>query len=141
MNMYIWIGLGIFALLVVWFYNRYKGMVAGMDAEPSKKLVYLTDKNFKKQISQGVVLVDFWADWCQPCKILGPIVSEVADEIGEDAIIAKLDVQNNPKTSQELMIRNIPTIIIFKNGKPFKQFVGVKTKKIILKALHEALGK
>ena len=141
MNIYIWIGLGAFALLVVWFYSRYKGMVAGMNAEPSKKLVYLTDKNFKKQISKGVVMVDFWADWCQPCKILGPIVSEVADEIGDKAVVAKLDVQNNPKTSQELMIRNIPTIIIFKNGKPFKQFVGVKTKKVLLKALTEATTK
>lgn len=140
MNIYIWIGLGVFAIIIIWFYSRYKGMVAGMNANPSEKLVYLTDKNFKNQISQGVVLVDFWADWCQPCKILGPIISEVADEIGDKAKIAKLDVQNNPNTAQQLMIRNIPTVIIFKNGKPFKQFVGVKTKKVFIKAINEAIG-
>ena len=116
-------------------------MVSGMNAEPSEKLVYLTDKNFKKQVGKGVVMVDFWADWCQPCKILGPIISEVADEIGDKAVVAKLDVQNNPKISQELMIRNIPTVIIFKEGKPFKQFVGVKTKKVLLKALLKAVEK
>ena len=138
MSIYIWAGLGILLLVIIWFYGHYRKLVSRMDAEPSKKLVYLNDKNFKKQTKNGVILVDFWADWCQPCKLLGPIVSQVADEIGDKAVVAKLDVQNNPKISQELMIRNIPTIIIFKDGKPHKQFVGVKTKKVLLKALIEA---
>jgi len=140
MSIYIWISLGILIVLIIWFRTNYKKMISGMDAEPSKKLVYLNDKNFKNKIKNGVILVDFWAEWCQPCKILGPIISEVADEIGDKAVVAKLDVQNNPKVSQELMIRNIPTVIIFKNGKPFKQFVGVKTKKVFLKALAEAIS-
>ncbi|OIO99455.1 MAG: thioredoxin [Bacteroidetes bacterium CG2_30_33_31] len=108
-----------------------------MNSKVSDKLIILTDINFKNQISKGVTLVDFWADWCQPCKIQGPIISELADEIDGKAKICKLDVQNNPKTSNELMIRNIPTIIIFKEGKPVKQFVGIKSKKVLLKALEE----
>ncbi len=137
MNTYIFIGLGILALLIIWFYNSYKKILTKMNSKVSDKLIILTDINFKNQISKGVTLVDFWADWCQPCKIQGPIISELADEIDGKAKICKLDVQNNPKTSNELMIRNIPTIIIFKEGKPVKQFVGIKSKKVLLKALEE----
>ena len=140
MDIYIWTGVAVFAVLVFWFYRRYKQVMAGMGAEESEKLIILNDTNFKKQISKGVALVDFWADWCQPCKIQGPIVSEVAEAMSHRAKICKLDVQNNPRTSQELMIRNIPTIIIFKDGKPFKQFVGVKTKRVLIKGLEEALA-
>ena len=137
MNTYIFIGLGILALLIIWFYSSYKNILTRMNCKVSDKLIILTDINFKNQISKGVTLVDFWADWCQPCKIQGPIISELADEIDGKAKICKLDVQNNPKTSNELMIRNIPTIIIFKEGKPVKQFVGIKSKKVLLKALEE----
>jgi len=137
MNTYIFIGLGILALLIIWFYSSYKNILTRMNSKVSDKLIILTDINFKNQISKGVTLVDFWADWCQPCKIQGPIISELADEIDGKAKICKLDVQNNPKTSNELMIRNIPTIIIFKEGKPVKQFVGIKSKKVLLKALEE----
>lgn len=139
MNVYRLIVLGIVALLIIWFYIKYKKIIISMNAVVSSRIVILNDLNFKNQINDGVVLVDFWADWCQPCKIQGPIVSEVADEIGDKAKICKLDVQNNPKTSNELMIRNIPTIIIFKDGKPVKQFVGVKSKKTLIKSLEELL--
>ncbi|MBN2614457.1 MAG: thioredoxin [Bacteroidales bacterium] len=105
----------------------------------SDKLVILTDATFKKQISKGVSLVDFWADWCTPCKIQGPIVSELAEEVSDKAKICKLDVQNNQKMSAELGIRNIPTIIIFKDGKIAQKFVGVKTKSILLKGINAAL--
>lgn len=139
MNIYVWIGLAIFVLFVIWFYSRYKKVLSSMNATPSEKLVILTDANFKKKISAGVVLVDFWAEWCQPCKILGPVISEIADEMSNKAIIAKLDVQNNQKIAQELGIRNIPTLIVFKNGKPIDKIVGVKPKKVIVKAIEEAL--
>lgn len=141
MNIYIWISLGIFALLVIWFYSKYKKILSTMNSKPSEKLVILTDSNFKAKTGRGVVLVDFWADWCQPCKILGPVISEVADEMSENAIIAKLDVQNNPKTSQELGIRNIPTVMIFKNGKIVDKIVGVKQKKVYIKTIQDAIDK
>jgi thioredoxin 1 len=108
-------------------------------ADDSDKLVILNDANFKSTIAKGVTLVDFWAEWCTPCKIQGPIVSDVAEEMSEQATIAKLDVQTNQKAARELGIRNIPTIIIFKNGKVFQQFVGVKTKSVLVKAVKEAL--
>ncbi len=140
MNNFFWIILGVFFLALVFsFYRRYK-MAASMSKKPvSDKLVILTDATFKKQISKGVCMVDFWAEWCTPCKILGPVVSEIAEEISDKAKICKLDVQHNQRVAGELGIRNIPTILIFKDGEIVKKFVGVKTKTVLMKAIKSAL--
>jgi thioredoxin 1 len=140
MNTYFWIIFGVFfAALVFSFYRRYKLVAAMSKAPVSDKLIILTDATFKKQIAKGVALVDFWAEWCTPCKIQGPVVSEMAEEISDQAKICKLDVQHNQRIATELGIRNIPTIIIFKDGKPFKKFVGVKPKPVLMKAVKNAL--
>ncbi len=141
MNTYFWIIFGIFFLVIVFtFYRRYK-MVAAMSKAPvSDKLVILTDATFKKQVAKGVSLVDFWAEWCTPCKIQGPVVSELAEEISNQAKICKFDVQHNQRVATELGIRNIPTILIFKEGKIVKKFVGVKTKSVLMKAVKNALA-
>ncbi|MBE0650559.1 MAG: thioredoxin [Bacteroidales bacterium] len=140
MNGYVWI---LVALLAIWlaysFYKRYKLISSGSGKPESEKLTILTDATFKKQISKGVSLVDFWADWCTPCKIQGPVVSELADEMNDKAKICKLDVQHNQRIPGELGIRNIPTIMIFKDGKMVNKFVGVKTKSVLLKGLKAAL--
>ncbi len=140
MNIYFWIIFWVlFIVLVLFFYRRYKMMAAVSGKPESEKLVILTDATFKKQIAKGVSLVDFWANWCTPCKIQGPVVSEIAEEISGETKICKLDVQNNQRIAAELGIRNIPTILVFKNGKIVKKFVGVKTKSVLMKALKEAL--
>lgn len=125
---------------LIWFYSRYRKMLKTMTSgTESEKLVILTDANFKAQTKSGIALVDFWADWCTPCKIQGPIINELAEEAKFNVKICKLDVQNNQRTAQELMIRSIPTIIIFKDGKVVKQLVGVKTKSILEKTLKEII--
>jgi len=126
----------IVALLVVSFYKRYK-MIKNMDnnAVDSTNLIILNDAGFKKQIKAGVTLIDFWAPWCMPCKIQGPIVSEVADELVGKAAICKLNIDENKKTAAELGIRSIPTILIFKDGKVVNKLVGVKSKSVLLKAV------
>ncbi len=131
----------IVVLLVISFYKRYK-MIKNMDsnAVDSANLIVLNDIDFKKQIKSGVTLVDFWAPWCMPCKIQGPIVSEVADELAGKAAICKLNIDENKKTATELGIRSIPTIIIFKDGKAVNKLVGVKSKSVLLKALKEQLA-
>ncbi|MBN2746054.1 MAG: thioredoxin [Bacteroidales bacterium] len=111
-----------------------------MNSSPSEKLVLLNDKNFKAKTSKGVVLVDFWAEWCQPCKILGPVISEIAEEMSERATVAKLDVESNQQTAQQLGIRNIPTVIIFKDGKAVAKLIGVKPKKAYIKEIEAALN-
>ncbi len=139
-NTLMWIAVVLLAAWLVYaFYKRYKMLSAINNTPESDKLIILTDATFKKQIENGVSLVDFWAEWCTPCKIQGPIVSQVAEEMAGKAKICKLDVQHNQRTAKELMIKNIPTVIIFKNGKVFKSFVGVKTKQVLIKALKDAL--
>lgn len=139
MNIYIWIGIGLLLAFIVWFFFRSRKLLSSMNAAPSEKLVQLNDKNFKNQISKGVVLVDFWAEWCQPCKILGPVISEIADEMSDKAKIAKLDVERNQRAAQEMGIRNIPTVILFKNGKVQEKIIGVKPKRTYVKAIEAAL--
>lgn len=131
------------AILAGWlgfsFYKRYKMVSAASGKPESEKLTILSDATFKKQISKGVSLVDFWADWCRPCKIQGPVVSEIADEMSDKAKICKLDVQHNQRVAGELGIKGIPTIMIFKDGKMVNRFVGVKTKNVLMKGLKAAL--
>ena len=128
-------------LLFVSFYKRYK-MIKNMDSNAvnSTYLIILSDATFKKQIKSGVTLVDFWAPWCMPCKIQGPIVSEVADEFEGKAAICKLNIDENKKTAAELGIRSIPTIIIFKDGKAVNKLVGVKSKSVLVKAVKAQLN-
>ncbi len=102
----------------------------------SENVKVLSDEDFDNTINSGVSLVDFWAAWCGPCKVQGPIVDELADEIGEKANICKLDIDHNQKTAQKLGIRNIPTLLLFKDGKPVEKFVGVKPKGVLLKAIN-----
>jgi len=107
-----------------------------MNKPPSENVKILSDENFKSTIKSGVALVDFWAAWCGPCKVQGPIVDEVADEIGDKANICKLDIDHNKKIAGQLGIQSIPTMLLFKDGKIVEKFVGVKPKGVLLKAVY-----
>ena len=107
-------------------------------AEP----IEITDDNFQEEVlnSEIPVLVDFWADWCQPCKMIAPSVAQVADEYDGKIKVGKLDVDSNPRTSTALNIRGIPALLIFNEGKPIDQIIGAVPKSIIQKKLDEALA-
>ena len=107
-------------------------------AEP----VEITDDNFQEEVlnSDIPVLVDFLADWCQPCKMIAPSVAQVADEYEGKIKVGKLDVDSNPRTSTALNIRGIPALLIFNEGKPIDQIIGAVPKSIIQKKLDEALA-
>lgn len=91
-------------------------------------LKYLNDENFQEEVSKGVTLVDFYADWCGPCRMIAPLVDELATEMNGQAKIAKLDIEQAQKVTSSFGVTSIPTIIIFKDGKEMKRFVGVKDK-------------
>jgi len=99
----------------------------------------LNDSTFKETIKQGVTLVDFWAPWCAPCMMQGPIVESVAETIGDRAKVAKVNVDDAQQAAAELGIRAIPTVILFKDGKPVQEFVGVTQEGDLLAAIEEAL--
>lgn len=85
-----------------------------------------SDASFEQDVSTGVVLVDFWAEWCGPCQVMIPRLGELAEKMGEGAKIMKMNVDENPQTPQKFRIMSIPTMIVFKDGKPVEQLVGVK---------------
>jgi len=100
----------------------------------------ITDSTFKEIISSDKpVLVDFWATWCGPCKMLTPIIEEISADFEGKAIVGKVDVDNNQQSSMEYGIRNIPTILIFKNGEVVDKFVGVVPKETIAEKLTQFL--
>ena len=106
------------------------------DVETSANVMHLTDQNFNNVIKNGTVIVDFWAEWCGPCKMIVPVMNEIADELKGKVKVGKLNVDLSRQTASKFGIRSIPTVIIFKNGKEFKRIVGVKSKNAYLKELN-----
>ena len=107
--------------------------------ENSKKIITLGNKNFKLALKKQVLLVDFWAPWCGPCKMVAPTLNEIA-ETETDLTIGKVNVDHNQDLAKKYKVRNIPTMLIFKNGIEVGRIVGVKTKKAILSEVRSAVG-
>ncbi len=106
------------------------------------KAIQLTDQNFGQVVSAAVVpvLVDFYADWCGPCKVLGPIIDELAEENEGRALVVKVDTQNNPGLSQHFKIKSIPTLMFFNRGKFMEQFQGIVPKPNLQEIIDEYIA-
>ncbi len=105
----------------------------------SGKIVTVSDAEFDSTVLQGdkPALIDFWAEWCQPCKMLAPTVEEIAGEYEDRVLVGKLNVDDNPATATKYGIRGIPTLLFFKGGQVVQQLVGVKSKAEIKKVIDE----
>ncbi|MGH3930726.1 MAG: thioredoxin [Pseudonocardiaceae bacterium] len=104
-----------------------------------QQTVIVTDKSFAEEVlgNDKPVLVDFWAIWCGPCKMVAPVLEEIATEYAEKITVAKLNVDENPETSQTYNIMSLPTMLLFAKGEVVKQIVGAKPKEALLQDLAE----
>jgi thioredoxin 1 len=100
----------------------------------------LDDGNYRSALGRGLTLVDFWAPWCGPCMMQGPILEQVADQMGDRAAIAKMNVDENPNAAEEFSIRSIPTLIVFRDGAPLERFTGVQQERTLLSALKQHMA-
>ena len=129
----------LFAGFITYMYFTYKKIKNTPEEENHSAIQQLSDANFQDQVKNGVTLVDFWAAWCMPCKMMAPVLNETAEALGKSAKIGKLDVDSNRESSAKYGVRSIPTLILFKNGKEINRFVGVKTKDFLLKEIKKVV--
>jgi thioredoxin 1 len=102
-----------------------------------EKILTLTDKNFQHQTKNKIVLVDFWASWCAPCRMMAPVLNEVASELSGNTHVGKVNIEQYQSLSQKYKVRNIPTLLLLKNGVEVNRFVGVKSKEFLLQQLQK----
>lgn len=104
-------------------------------------IVNVTDQTFKSEVEgQGTVLVDFWAPWCGPCKMIAPVLEELDKEIGDSLKIAKVNVDDNPESAARFGVMSIPTLIVFKNGEPVDKVIGFQSKDMLKSVVSRHLN-
>jgi len=121
---------------LIYQYRRIKNMPVVSD---NKFVVQLSDANYMSKLSKGIVVIDLWAPWCMPCKMIGPVINEMAEEFQGRATICKLNVDENPRAAQAFGARSIPTILVLKNGKEVERIIGVKSKPVLVQTLEKWL--
>jgi thioredoxin 1 len=124
-----------FGILIFTARARMKNIPLVPDHE---KILTLTDKNFQQQTKNKVVLVDFWASWCAPCRMMAPVLNDVASELSDKTHVGKVNIEQYQSLAQKYKVRNIPTLILLKNGIEINRFVGIKSKDFLLQQVQKA---
>ncbi len=132
------IAIVVIALIVILFVRSYNKIKNAPAVSDSDLIEHLTAQNFAHKTKGGLVLVDFWADWCMPCKMMAPILNDVAEAAEGTARVCKLNVDEHQSVAAKYGIRSIPTMILFKDGKEVERIVGVKQKDVILASINRA---
>ncbi|PLR77739.1 thioredoxin [Bacillus sp. V3-13] len=102
-------------------------------------IIHATDQSFAQDTGEGIVLADFWAPWCGPCKMIAPVLEELDSEMGDKVKIVKLDVDENQETAAKFGVMSIPTLIVFKNGEAVDKVVGFQPKEALAEKLNQHL--
>jgi thioredoxin 1 len=105
-----------------------------------KEEEYLPENEFKSAIRHGVVLVDFNASWCAPCRAQEPIIRQLARKFEDQAMVTSLNIDENRETALNLCIHSIPTLVLFKNGREIQRFIGLQSEKLLSQAIENVLG-
>lgn len=125
------IGLLILAFAILYLSARSK-MKNIAKVEDNESIIVLSDKNFQHQTRGRIVLVDFWAGWCVPCKMMAPVLNDLTEETKGKAFVGKVDVEKYQALAQKFNVRNIPTMVLFRDGKEINRFIGIKTKDFLI---------
>ena len=128
----------VIAVVVILFMRSYNKMKNAPAVADSELIEHLTAQNFANKTKNGVVLVDFWADWCMPCKMMAPVLNDVAEATDGQATIYKLNVDEQQQVAAQYGIRSIPTMILFKDGKEVERIIGVKSKEAVIASINKA---
>ncbi len=128
------IGIIIVSIFIFRFIVMSKMKNTPMVADHAKVLT-LTEKNFQQQTKNKVVLVDFWATWCAPCRMMAPVLNDVSAELSGNSHVGKVNIEQYQSLAQKFKVRSIPTLILFKNGTEVTRFVGIKSKDFLLKEI------
>jgi thioredoxin 1 len=126
------IAITVFLGLIIFARYRLKNIPV---VEDHRNILTLTDKNFQQQTKNKLVLVDFWAGWCAPCRMMAPVLNEVAEETSENSYVGKVNIEQYQSLARKFQVRNIPTMILFRNGHEIDRFVGVKSREFLLKQM------
>ena len=117
--------------------NSVAGLVENNEVVKGELIIHLNANNFNATIAEGVTLVDFWAPWCGPCRMQGPILEEVAKSVDGQAKIAKINVDDVGNVAGRYGVRSIPTLVLFKDGNEVQRFVGVQKHNILIEAINK----
>lgn len=131
--------IAVMAAAIIYLRFKYLSIKNQPEAAENPNVMNLNPANFSQHTRNGVVLIDFWASWCMPCKMMAPILNEVADEVSDKAVVAKVNVEEHQQLSARFSVRNIPTLVLLKNGKEINRFVGIKPRNFLVNEIKKAL--
>jgi thioredoxin 1 len=124
------------AVLVFLFYRARARMKNIPLVADNQKILTLTEANFQHQTKNKVMLVDFWASWCAPCRVMAPVLNDVADSLTGNLHVGKVNIEQYQSLAQKFKVKSIPTFILFKNGIEVKRFVGMKDREFLIQQIR-----